>query len=59
MVGAAQIGHAGPNMEAMAKARGAAYYVYLIIKKVREQTVLNSQFYDLDNFRSFIPRRKG
>ena len=42
MVGAAQIGHAGPNMEAMAKARGAAYYVYLIINKVRAQTVLNS-----------------
>lgn len=44
MVGAAQIGQAGPNMEAMAKARGAAYYVYVIINKVWEQTVLNNQF---------------
>ena len=55
MVGAAQIGQAGPNMEAMAKARGAAYYVYLIINKVREQTVLISQFYDLDNLKSLFP----
>ena len=34
MIGAAQVGQAGPNMEAMAKSKGAAYYVYLIMNKV-------------------------
>ena len=34
MIGAAQIGQAGPNMEAIAKSRGAAYCVYDIINKV-------------------------
>lgn len=34
MVGAAQIGQAGPNMEAMAKSKGAAYSVYLIMNRV-------------------------
>ncbi|XP_065051580.1 ATP-dependent translocase ABCB1-like isoform X2 [Rhopilema esculentum] len=36
MVGGAQIGQAGPNMEAIAKARGAAYYVYYVINKKSE-----------------------
>ena len=34
MIGAAQIGQAGPNMEAVAKSKGAAYEVYAIINKV-------------------------
>ena len=35
LIGSAQIGQAGPNMEAMATARGAAYYVYDVIDRVR------------------------
>lgn len=36
MIGAAQVGQAGPNMEAIAKSRGAAYCVYEIINKKSE-----------------------
>ena len=34
MVGSIQIGQAGPNIEALATARGAAYYIYDVITKV-------------------------
>ncbi len=36
MAGAAQVGHTGPNVEAMANARGAAYHVYEIMNRVIE-----------------------
>ena len=34
MVAATQLGQAGPNLEAVATARGAAYKVFLVIDRV-------------------------
>lgn len=34
LIGSAQIGQAGPNIESLASARGAAYYVYEVIDRV-------------------------
>ena len=34
MVAATQLGQAGPNLEAIANARGAAYKVFLVIDRV-------------------------
>ena len=45
MIGAAQVGQAGPNMEAIAKSRGAAYCVYEIINKV--SLIKNRSFHHL------------
>ena len=36
LIGSAQVGQAGPNLEALATARGAAYYIFEVIARVRQ-----------------------
>jgi len=39
LIGAMQLGQAGPNMEAIATAKGAAYQVFLIIDRVKRNVI--------------------
>ncbi|XP_066910223.1 ATP-dependent translocase ABCB1-like isoform X2 [Clytia hemisphaerica] len=53
LIGSAQIGQAGPNMEALATAKGAAYYVYQVIKRKSPIDTMNEEgkkpdFYSAD-----------
>eukprot|EP00794_Sanderia_malayensis_P017701 gene17701-19469_t len=66
MIGAAQIGQAGPNMEAMANSRGAAYQVYKIMNRKsaidpmsEEGTTLSKVKGDIDFMKAdfFYPSR--
>lgn len=45
LFGAMQLGQAGPNMEAIATAKGAAYQVFLIIDRVKREDRLLMMIY--------------